>query len=173
MLGQTDRRRQSAGLRHRAQEGLQVLGDDLVEHGVLGVAGPVDPSLEGHGPQVGSRRRLAERVIHRPGWGRRRPDRCRRCVGVPNTDFRSGSRSRSPATYSPAGGCGPPQSTSEPFERCFRHPETACFRRVILEGDLPLRTMRDCWRKRDRDQTRVRTRSRRPKIAGIRRGWRL
>src|SRR5215470_16884346 len=42
-----------AGLRHRAQEGLQVLGDDLVEHGVLGVTGPVDPSLEGHGPQVG------------------------------------------------------------------------------------------------------------------------
>jgi len=27
-----------AGLRHRAQEGLQVLGDDLVEHGVLGVS---------------------------------------------------------------------------------------------------------------------------------------
>jgi hypothetical protein len=26
-----------AGLRHRAQEGLQVLGDDLMEHGVLGV----------------------------------------------------------------------------------------------------------------------------------------
>ena len=46
-----------AGLRHRAQEDLQVLGDDLVEHGVLGVAGPVDRSLEGHGSQVGSRRR--------------------------------------------------------------------------------------------------------------------
>jgi hypothetical protein len=30
-----------------------VLGDDLVEHGVLGVSGPVDRSLEGHGPQVG------------------------------------------------------------------------------------------------------------------------
>jgi hypothetical protein len=25
----------------------------------------------------------AERVIHRAGWGRRRPDRCRRCVYVP------------------------------------------------------------------------------------------
>src|SRR5437667_11812030 len=25
----------------------------------------------------------AERVIHRTGWGRWRPDRCRRCVGVP------------------------------------------------------------------------------------------
>jgi hypothetical protein len=37
----------------RAQEDLQVLGDDLVEHGVLGVSGPVDRSLEGHGPQVG------------------------------------------------------------------------------------------------------------------------
>jgi hypothetical protein len=49
-----------AGLRHRAQEDLQVLGDDLVEHGVLGVAGPVDRSLEGHGPQVGSRRRLGQ-----------------------------------------------------------------------------------------------------------------
>ena len=42
-----------ARLRHRAQEDLQVLGDDLVEHGVLGVSGPVDRSLEGHGPQVG------------------------------------------------------------------------------------------------------------------------
>lgn len=41
-----------AGLRRRAQEGFQVLGDDLMEHGVLGVAGPVDRSLEGHGPQV-------------------------------------------------------------------------------------------------------------------------
>jgi hypothetical protein len=29
--------------------------DDLVEHGVLGVTGPVDCSLEGHGPHVGSR----------------------------------------------------------------------------------------------------------------------
>jgi len=27
-----------AGLRHRAQEGLQVCGDKLVEHGVLGVS---------------------------------------------------------------------------------------------------------------------------------------
>ena len=43
--------------RHRAQEGLQVCGDDLMEHGVLGVSGPVDRSLEGHGPQLGSRRR--------------------------------------------------------------------------------------------------------------------
>ena len=41
----------------RAGEDLQVLGDDLVEHGVLGVSGPVDRWLEGHGPQVGSRRR--------------------------------------------------------------------------------------------------------------------
>ena len=41
------------GLDRRAQEDLQMLGDDLVEHGVLGVAGPVDRSLEGHGPQVG------------------------------------------------------------------------------------------------------------------------
>jgi len=29
------------GLRHRGQEGLQVPGDDLVEHGVLGVTGPI------------------------------------------------------------------------------------------------------------------------------------
>ncbi len=36
-----------AGLRRRAQEGFQVLGDDLMEHGVLGVAGPVDRSLDG------------------------------------------------------------------------------------------------------------------------------
>jgi hypothetical protein len=49
-----------AGLRHHAQEGLQVLGDDLVEHGVRGITGPVDRSLEGHGPQVGSRRRLGQ-----------------------------------------------------------------------------------------------------------------
>jgi len=46
-----------ASLRRRAQEGFQVLGDDLMEHGVVGVAGPVDRSLEGHGSQVGSRRR--------------------------------------------------------------------------------------------------------------------
>jgi len=46
-----------AGLCHRAQEDLQVLGDDLVEHGVLGVSGPVDRSMEGHGPHLGSRRR--------------------------------------------------------------------------------------------------------------------
>ena len=45
--------RAGAGLRHRAQEDLQVLGDDLVEHGVRGITGPVDRSLEGHGPQVG------------------------------------------------------------------------------------------------------------------------
>jgi hypothetical protein len=49
--------RSVAGLRDRAQEGFQVQGDDLVEHGVLGVTGPVDCSLEGHGPQVGSGRR--------------------------------------------------------------------------------------------------------------------
>ena len=30
-----------AGRRHRAQEGLQMLGDDLMEHGVLGVSGPI------------------------------------------------------------------------------------------------------------------------------------
>jgi len=42
-----------AGRRHRFQEGLQVERDDLVEHGVLGVSGPVDRSLEGHGPQAG------------------------------------------------------------------------------------------------------------------------
>src|SRR6266436_2491058 len=42
-----------AGFRHRVQEDLQVLGDDVVEHGVLGVSGPVDRSLEGHGPQAG------------------------------------------------------------------------------------------------------------------------
>ena len=53
-LGQA---RAVAGRRHRAQEDLQMLGDDLVEHGVLGVAGPVDRSLEGQGPHVGARRR--------------------------------------------------------------------------------------------------------------------
>jgi hypothetical protein len=30
-----------AGRRHRLQEGLQVERDDLVEHGVLGVTGPI------------------------------------------------------------------------------------------------------------------------------------
>ena len=30
------------------KEGLQVLGDDLTEHGVLGIAGPVDRSLQAH-----------------------------------------------------------------------------------------------------------------------------
>jgi hypothetical protein len=33
--------RSVAGLRHRLQEGLQVAGDDLMEHGVLGVSGPI------------------------------------------------------------------------------------------------------------------------------------
>ena len=43
-----------AGHRHRLpKEGFQVERDDLVEHGVLGVSGPVDRSLEGHGPQAG------------------------------------------------------------------------------------------------------------------------
>ena len=42
-----------AGRRHHLQEGLQVERDDLVEHAVLGVAGPVDRSLKAHGPQVG------------------------------------------------------------------------------------------------------------------------
>ena len=45
--------RPAAGLCHRLQEGLQVFGDDLMEHGVLGVAGPV----ESHGPHLGARRR--------------------------------------------------------------------------------------------------------------------
>ena len=40
-----------------AVEGFQVLGDDLTEHGVLGVAGPVDRSLAGHGSQVGCKDR--------------------------------------------------------------------------------------------------------------------
>jgi len=47
-----------AGHRHRLpKEGFQVERDDLVEHGVLGVSGPVDRALEGHSPKVGSRRR--------------------------------------------------------------------------------------------------------------------
>ena len=37
------------------------------------------PPGGGHGTD----RDNAERVIHRPGWGGRRPDRCRRCVSVP------------------------------------------------------------------------------------------
>jgi len=56
-LDQVRQARSVAGLRHRLQEGLQVERDDLAEHGVLGVTGPVDCSLEGHGPHVGSRRR--------------------------------------------------------------------------------------------------------------------
>ena len=49
-----------AGLRDRVQEDVQVLGDDLVERGVRGITRPVDRSLEAHGPQVGSRRRLGQ-----------------------------------------------------------------------------------------------------------------
>ena len=30
-----------ASFRHRVQEGLKVFGDDLVEHGVFGVTGPI------------------------------------------------------------------------------------------------------------------------------------
>jgi hypothetical protein len=29
------------------------------------------------------------------------------------------------------------------FERCFRHPETACFSRVTIDGDLSLTPARD------------------------------
>ena len=39
-----------ASLRHRAQKGLQVFGDDLVEHGVLGVTGPIRGRLTSHVP---------------------------------------------------------------------------------------------------------------------------
>ena len=59
-LDELQQARALAGRRYHLQEGLQMLGDDLMEHGVLGVAGPVDRSLEGHGPQVGSRRRLGQ-----------------------------------------------------------------------------------------------------------------
>ena len=44
-----------------------------------------------------------------------------------------------------------PAMNQRTFEGCFRYPQTACFSRVTLEGDLSLRTMRDCWRKRGRD----------------------
>jgi hypothetical protein len=37
-------------VRHRPQEGLQVFANDGVEHGALGVTGPVDRALAGHGP---------------------------------------------------------------------------------------------------------------------------
>jgi hypothetical protein len=57
VLDELRQARAVAGRRHRAQEHLQVLGDDLMEHGVLGVAGSADRSLEGHGPQVGAGRR--------------------------------------------------------------------------------------------------------------------
>jgi len=57
-LDEVRQARAVAGLRHRA--GRASLGDDLVEHGVLGVAGPVGPSPEGHGSQVRSRRRLGQ-----------------------------------------------------------------------------------------------------------------
>ena len=46
-----------AGLCRRVQEGLQVLSDDLMGHGVLGDARPVDHLVKGHGPHVGARRR--------------------------------------------------------------------------------------------------------------------
>ncbi len=39
-----------AGLRHRAQEGLQMFGDDLVEHGVLGVARTIHGRDASHTP---------------------------------------------------------------------------------------------------------------------------
>jgi hypothetical protein len=68
------------GRRHRAQEDLEVLGDDLVEHGVLCVAGPVDRSLEGHGPQGGVKALIRttrrERYIEQGGEGGGRPAAC-------------------------------------------------------------------------------------------------
>ena len=41
-----------------------MLGDDLMEHGVLGVAGPVDHLLEGHGPHVGARPNRGTRDVN-------------------------------------------------------------------------------------------------------------
>jgi hypothetical protein len=42
-----------AGRRHRAQEDLELLGDDLVKHGVLGVAGAGRPLAGGPWPPGG------------------------------------------------------------------------------------------------------------------------
>ena len=62
-----------AGLRDRAQEDLQVLGDDLVEHGVRGITRPVDRSLETHGPPGGIKTptgtMLRERYTEQGGEG--------------------------------------------------------------------------------------------------------
>jgi len=57
--GASDELRQTRAVAgHRLpKEGFQVERDDLVEHGVLGVSGPVDRALEGHSHKVGSRRR--------------------------------------------------------------------------------------------------------------------
>lgn len=58
-----------AGLRRRAQEGLQVLADDLMEHRVLGVAGPIHRRDTRHSP--GYRTRGAAQMPT-DGYGRSR-----------------------------------------------------------------------------------------------------
>ena len=46
-----------------------MLANDGVEHGVFSIAGPVDRSLEGHAPDVGSRRRPEQcREIDTSNW---------------------------------------------------------------------------------------------------------
>jgi len=48
-----DERRQAVAvprLRHRGQEGIQVFGDDLMEHGVLGVSGAIHGRDTRHAP---------------------------------------------------------------------------------------------------------------------------
>jgi hypothetical protein len=43
--------RSVAGLRHRAQEGLQMLGDHLVQHSVLGVSRTIQGHHTSHAPE--------------------------------------------------------------------------------------------------------------------------
>ena len=86
----------------------------------------------------------AERVIPRTGWERRQLDRCRRCGGVPNTDFRSGSRSRSPATCSPAGGSGPPQPPTSIHSASGRQAAFQPRPGQYLDADLWITAPRAC-----------------------------
>jgi hypothetical protein len=56
----------------------------------------------------------------------------------------------------------------DPSGRCFAEARPACFSRLSIEGDLSPRTMRDRWRKRDRDHPSARPDVWRISMQGIR-----
>ena len=68
------------------------------------ITGPVGRSLEGHGPQVGSKGptgTMLERVVRRTGWGSRRADVPRRGVAAVLAQTNTGERLIGRSPHSP------------------------------------------------------------------------